>query len=178
MRKLLSLLLALSMLFAFFACGSQENTAAATVSETYDGTTKNLDAAADTDEGNNGESKIYETGEMVYLQTEYGNYHFGVLSAKILPATNRRDAVYQISWEVDNDDFAEYVCIDPDSLRVVGSNGFIVSPLTKGNDEEWKNYNAYVYPGEKCVYAHTFAIDDPECEYLDVTLMRGVPYGL
>jgi len=177
MRKLLSLLLALVMLFAFFACGSQENTAEATVSETYDGTTKNLDATADTDEGDNGESKIYESGEMAYLQTEYGDYHFGVLSAKILPATNRRDEVYQISWEVDNDDFEEYVCIDPDSLRVVGSNGFIVSPLTKGNDEEWKNYNAYVYPGEKCVYAHTFAIDDPECEYLDVTLTsRQVTY--
>lgn len=125
------------------------------------------------------EGDFYENGELAYVDTEWGNYYFGVTKATILPKNENRDAVYQITWECQNESFrtssGDVLRINEYALTVTDSNGYRVSPMLTGWDGEWENSYASVAPGKKCATTHTFKINDPSCEYLDVSLdSRGI----
>lgn len=118
---------------------------------------------------------IYEDGELAYVETESGNYYFGVTKATILPATSARGSVYQITWEYHNESFRtaenDVLGINPSDLSVVDSEGYLVEAMSSGWDGDWSNAYASIAEGQKCKAYCTFKINDPMCTYLEVTLL-------
>lgn len=116
---------------------------------------------------------IIKDGEFAHIETEWGNYKFGVVNATILPEEEYRDAVYQVSWEVQNesfDDGSDGLCINEDELVITDSNGYVISQMSLAWDGEWVNEDVCIIPGEKCITKFTYEINDDECIYLDVRL--------
>lgn len=124
---------------------------------------------------------FYDSNELAYVETEWGNYFFGVTKATVLPETFLRGAVYQITWECQNESFktstGSVLGIGGNDLTVSDSNGYIVSPMQAGYEGDWMNYDTTVAPGKKCISSFTYVINDPSCEYLDVCLSsRNINY--
>ena len=119
---------------------------------------------------------IYENGEYAEIKTYYGNYRIAVTKAEILPSNTTRDAVYQITWTVENIDFSsDYntngILINPTlNFSVYDSEDYILPPMTTGYVDDWVNNMTTVAPGKKCESKFTYKINDPECEYLMVSL--------
>lgn len=122
------------------------------------------------------EDKIYKNGEMAYIQTESGNYYFGVTKATILSdRPNNEEPVYQITWEVHNENRDPYVSVDAQWLTVTDSKGYVLDSESTAYEGEWKNNGAEVYPGKKCIYSYTYGIANPKCDWLEVSIAhRGV----
>lgn len=123
------------------------------------------------------EPHLYSVGEMAEVQSEKGNYSFGVTKVAILPKTPYRDAVYQVTWKVENTDF-DGLNINSTNLKVVDSNGFVVAPMEDGWEGDWSSteYNE-TRKKEKVIDYHTYIINDPECKYLDVKIeSRGIVF--
>lgn len=136
-----------------------------------------LQAAISNELNNRRRVDYYENGELAYVQTEWGNYFFGVTKAVILPETDYRDAVYQITWECRNEnfltDYGDVLNVDFYSLAVSDSHGQTVPPMLSWYANE--AMPATAAPGKSCIVKHIFAINDPSCEYLDVFMgARGI----
>ena len=128
------------------------------------------------DEQTEQDEHIYENGEFAEIETYYGNYRIAVTKAEILPSNTTRDAVYQITWTVENIDFSsdyntEGILINPTlNFSVYDSENYILPPMPTGNTDDWVNQTTTVAPGKKCESKYTYRINNPECEYLNVEL--------
>lgn len=119
-----------------------------------------------------GDEKIYKKGEMVEISDANGSFKFGILDAKVLKETGYRDAVYQITWETDNENYVSSLGTGTlyYNLKVVDSEGYMLQAMSDGWDGDWENYYVMPEPGEKCKSKYTFKISNPRSKYLDVTL--------
>lgn len=119
---------------------------------------------------------LYENGEMANISDANGSFKFGVIEATILKETGYRDAVYQITWITENEDYTSSLGTGTSAydLRIVDSDGYIVEAMNSGWEGEWSNNFEDDEPkaGEKCKSKHTFVINNPECTYLDVSLEK------
>ena len=118
---------------------------------------------------------LYENGELAQIEDPNGKFKFGVPEATILKEDGTRDAVYRITWVTENESYNSSLGTGttPDNLRVIDSDGYVVSPMSEGNGGvEWVNWleEDQPKPGEKCKTMFTFMINNPKCTYLDVSL--------
>lgn len=116
------------------------------------------------------EKEFYEVGEMVELKNDTGTYKFSVLGAKILPATEARKKVLQISYTFENIDFngvaningvdiKGIVNVDQSALKVKDENGYILSPMNSAWGDDWKSSKPAAF-GEKCIAKYTFILEE------------------
>ena len=117
---------------------------------------------------------LYENGELAQINDPNGIFKFGVTEANILKENGWRDAVYQITWVVENESYRSSLGTGTtnDKFRVVDSDGYIVDSMGEGGEGEWVNWleEDQPRPGEKCKSKFTYVINNPECSYLDVSL--------
>lgn len=71
---------------------------------------------------------LYENGEMANISDANGSFKFGVIEATILKETGYRDAVYQITWITENEDYTSSLGTGTSAydLRIVDSDGYIL----------------------------------------------------
>lgn len=123
------------------------------------------------------EEKIFEGGEYAEIKTPYGSYRITVSKAEILPPRPGRDAVYQITWETENIDYSsEYntdgILITPAiSFSVSDSDDYVLERMVNGWEGDWVNNMTTVAPGKKCESKYTYKINNPDCKYLEITLI-------
>lgn len=120
------------------------------------------------------EFRFYENGEMAEIEDLNGKFKFGVTEATILKETGYRDAVYQLTWVTENENYAGSLATSAYDFKILDSDGFIVDAMNEGWEDEWSNNFEDAQPkaGEKCKSKHTYVINNPKCTYLDVSLEK------
>lgn len=172
MRKTVSFFMFGLILFLLSSCVTVTKETTTTVSKEITHTSKEPETLVN--------DKIYENGELAYVQTEKGNFYFGVIKAEFVPKSQSHEDLYHIMWEYHNESYqdnGEGLNITPyDDFKVYDSDGYVVETSYYSNSDSLSGLKAsdHLYDklavGKKCKAESNFHVNNSSCNYLDVVL--------
>lgn len=131
------------------------------------GTKGGSDTSADTDSVM--EAKIYKLGEKASVETNMGNYKFGITEAKLYRRNNNigGDVLYRIYFDVENENVNDLI-FRPDELRVSDANDTMCSMVRETYDGECAGLYDSIPKGKKSKIDVLFHIADFPTDTLQI----------